>query len=181
MRPLSTENDNALTPGFAARSVHPVHISTAALPAALHRDESDLPFVSDLAGYSYMLAHVDLDEGLWVIHTRLEAGTTLPTHRHTGPVLGFTLNGRWRYTEYGVDYRAGSHIFEPANSVHTLQAPADNTERTDVWFAVRGANLLLDGDGNITAVRDAAAVLASYYELCEAAGHRRPNVIGATP
>jgi quercetin dioxygenase-like cupin family protein len=149
------------------------------VPPALHRNEADLPYVSDMEGYSFQLAHVDLDAGLWVIRTRLEPGTALQTHRHTGQVLGFTLNGRWRYTEYGHDYLAGSHIFEPANSVHTLEAPADNTERTDVWFAVWGANLLLDPDGTISAVRDAAAVLRSYRELCEAAGLPQPEVLGA--
>ena len=153
-------------------------MSPLAIPAALHRNEADLPFVSDMPGYSFMLAHVNLDDGLWVIHTRLEPGTALQTHRHTWAVLGFTLNGRWRYAEYGFDYLAGSHIYEPANSTHTLTAPADNTERTDIWFAVWGANLLLDADGNITAVRDAAAVLSSYYELCEKAGLPRPNLIG---
>jgi 2,4'-dihydroxyacetophenone dioxygenase len=153
-------------------------MNNALIPPALHRNETDLPFVSDMAGYSFQLAHVDLEAGLWVIRTRLDPGTSLTTHRHTGPVLGFTLQGRWRYAEYGNDYLAGSHIYEPANSLHTLQAPADNTERADVWFAVWGANLLLDADGEITAVRDAAAVLSSYLEQCEQAGHPRPDVIG---
>jgi 2,4'-dihydroxyacetophenone dioxygenase len=154
-------------------------MTVSPIPAALHRNENDLPYVTDMPGYSFQLAHVDLDAGLWVIRTRLEPGTALQTHRHTGPVLGFTLNGRWRYSEYGHDYLPGSHIFEPANSVHTLEAPADNTARTDVWFAVWGANLLLDADGQITAVRDASAVLTSYLELCEAAGLPRPDVMGA--
>jgi quercetin dioxygenase-like cupin family protein len=154
-------------------------MTTFEIPPALHRNEDDLPFVSDTPGYSFQLAHVDLDAGLWVIRTRLEPGTTLQTHRHTGQVLGFTLEGRWRYSEYGHDYLRGSHIFEPANSVHTLEAPADNTERADVWFAVWGANLLLDSEGEITAVRDAAAVLSSYLSLCEEAALPRPNVMGA--
>ncbi len=152
---------------------------TTEIPAALHRNDENLPWVSDTPGYSFKLAHVDLDSGLWVVRTRLEPGTALQTHRHTGNVLGFTIAGKWHYREYQHEYRRGSHIFEPANSVHTLEAPPDGEEPADIWFAVWGANLLLDDDGEITAVRDAAAVLHSYMQLCEQAGVARPDVIGA--
>ena len=39
---------------------------------------------------------------------------------------------------------AGSYLYEPAGSVHTLHVPATNTESTEVSFAIRGANLNLD-------------------------------------
>ena len=39
---------------------------------------------------------------------------------------------------------AGSYLFEPAGSIHTLHVPDTNTEVTDVFFAIHGANLNLD-------------------------------------
>jgi hypothetical protein len=74
---------------------------------------------------------------------------------------------------------AGSYLFEPAGSVHTLHTPATNTEVTDVWFAIRGANLNLGADGTVESVLDAGAVLEFYLGLCEQQGHGRPNVSGA--
>ncbi len=54
---------------------------------------------------------------------------------------------------------AGSFLYEPAGSVHTLTVPADNTEPTDVFFAIWGANLNLDADGNVESIIDAGGIL----------------------
>ena len=70
--------------------------------------------------------------------------------------------------------RAGSFLYEPAGSVHTLQCVEDNTH---VWFQMYGANLNLDADGNIESAVDGALTLAAYYMLCEAEGLPRPNVL----
>ena len=80
--------------------------------------------------------------------------------------------------EYPEVNRAGSYLYEPAGSIHTLTVPEDNTEDTDVWFAIYGANLNLDDDGNVEMVIDAGTVLEFYLAMCEAEGHPRPNVIG---
>ena len=149
-----------------------------AVPRALHRAESDLPFVDIGDGSTMQLVHVDIEQGLWVVRTRFNPGYQVQTHKHTGPVFAFTLAGRWRYLEYPEVNTAGSYLFEPAGSVHTLTVPADNDEVTDVWFAVTGANLNLDEDGSIVSVWDAQYILDGYLLLCEAAGHGRPDVIG---
>ena len=70
--------------------------------------------------------------------------------------------------------RAGSFLYEPAGSVHTLEAVEDDTH---VWFQIYGANLNLDADGNVESVIDGALTLAGYSALCEAEGHPRPNVL----
>ena len=41
-------------------------------------------------------------------------------HRHTGPVHVFTMAGAWKYLEYEDVNRAGSYLYEPANSTHTF-------------------------------------------------------------
>ena len=57
--------------------------------------------------------------------------------------------------------------------------PDDQTDMTDVWFAIYGANLNLDAAGNVEMVIDAGLVRDTYFALCEGEGHPRPSVIGA--
>ncbi len=61
--------------------------------------------------------------------------------------------------------------------MHTLIVPDTNTEPTDVWFAIYGANLNLDAEGNIEMVIDAGLVLEVYRAMCEAIGQPDPPVI----
>ena len=110
---------------------------------------------------------------------RFQPGTTIPRHKHTGEVFAVTFSGSWKYLEYPEVNTAGSYLFEPAGSIHTLTVPETNTEITDVWFAIRGANLNLDDDGNVVSVVDAQVVRDVYLAMCEERGLPRPNVIGA--
>jgi 2,4'-dihydroxyacetophenone dioxygenase len=149
------------------------------IPAALHRGEDELPFVTIDEGIELQLLQVDIPNGLWVIRNRFQPGSQVQKHKHTGQVFAFTQSGSWKYAEYPEVNTAGSYLFEPAGSEHTLIVPDTNTEVTDVWFAIYGANLNLDADGNVDLVIDAKMVLDFYVALCEAAGVSNPPVIGA--
>ncbi len=149
------------------------------IPTAILRHEEDLPFVDLGDGSTMQLLQVDVDAGLWVIRTRFAAGMTVDTHKHTGVVHAFTLSGSWKYLEYPDDLNvAGSYLFEPAGSIHTLHVPDTNTEVTDVFFTIHGANLNLDAEGNVTTVIDAGGIRDFYLAMCEADGHGRPPVVG---
>jgi len=149
------------------------------IPRAVHRGEDEIPFVDLGDGSELQLLHVDVEVGLWVIRTRFQPGTVVPTHKHTGAVHAFTIAGAWKYLEYPEVNTAGSYLFEPAGSVHTLTVPADVEGVTDVWFAIYGANLNLDEAGNVTMVIDAGFIRDTYFALCEAYGLGRPPVVGA--
>lgn len=137
-------------------------------PAAILRQTEELPFVDLGNGTNLQLMQVDLAAGVWTLRTRFNAGTTVQTHKHTGAVHAFTLTGRWHYLEYPNDInQPGSYLFEPAGSVHTLHVPADNTEVTDVFFIINGANLNLDASGSVVSVTDAHTVLSIYRAFCE--------------
>jgi len=153
-------------------------MTTLEVPKALHRGESELPFVNLGDGTELQLLQVDVEAGLWVIRSRFQPGTIVPTHKHTGEVFAFTLAGSWKYVEYPEVNVAGSYLYEPAGSIHTLMVPEDNDVVTDVWFAIYGANLNLGPDGNVEMVIDAGLVRDTYFALCEAEGHGRPAVIG---
>lgn len=150
----------------------------AGAPQSLHRGENELPFVPYQEGVLFQLLQVNTETGLWIARVRFEPGVTIQRHRHTGEVFAFTIRGSWRYLEYPDINVAGSYLFEPAGAIHTLHVPATNKEITDVWFAIRGANLNLDANGNVEAVLDAAAVLEIYRGQCRQLGLAAPKVIG---
>jgi quercetin dioxygenase-like cupin family protein len=149
------------------------------LPKAVMRSTDDCPMVDAGEGVKLQLLQVDVEVGLWVIRNLFEPGARVQTHKHTGQVFAFTQQGCWKYDEYPELMTAGTYLFEPAGSIHTLIVPETNTEVTDVWFAIYGANLNLDADGNVESVLDAGFIRDAYFALCEAEGFDRPNVIGA--
>jgi 2,4'-dihydroxyacetophenone dioxygenase len=143
-------------------------------PTAVHVGADDLPFVDIGGGNKLKIIQVKEAEGLWIVENIFMAGFEVATHRHTGPVFGYTSSGAWKYREYEYVNRAGSFLYEPAGSVHTLQCVEDQTH---VWFQMYGANLNLRADGSIESVTDGASALAGYYALCAAQGFDRPNVL----
>jgi 2,4'-dihydroxyacetophenone dioxygenase len=155
-----------------------VSASPKPLPAALHRGEKELPFVTYQEGVAFQLLQADIEGGLWVVRIRAQPGVTIQRHKHTGEVFAYTIAGSWKYLEYPEINTAGSYLYEPAGSVHTLNILKSNSGITDVWFAIRGANLNLDDKGTVEAVIDAGAALEIYLAGCRAAGHPHPNVIG---
>ncbi|HUA95687.1 MAG TPA: 2,4'-dihydroxyacetophenone dioxygenase family protein [Acidimicrobiales bacterium] len=148
---------------------------TSPLDVVRHVGEDDAPWADTGAGVDLKVVRYDAARGTWVIRNRFRPGVQLQIHRHTGPVDGFTLSGRWHYLEYDFYSTAGSYIFEPANSVHTLTVPEDNTTDTDVLFVIEGSLLHLDPDGKVESTTDGPGILEVYYALLEAQGDPRPN------
>ena len=143
-------------------------------PTAVHIGADELPFVDIGDGSKLKVIQVKETEGLWIVENIFQAGYEVQRHKHTGPVYAYTTSGAWKYKEYDYVNRAGSFLYEPAGSVHTLQCVEDDTH---VWFQMYGANLNLDADGNVESVFDGAGTLAAYYMLCEAEGCPGPNVL----
>ena len=147
------------------------------VPTAQHIGDEEFPWADTGTGVKLKVLQVREEEGLWIIRNRFAPGVQVQTHRHTGPVFGYTVAGAWKYVESDFVNRAGSFLYEPARSVHTLMVLDDNTEETDVWFHMYGANLNLDADGNVESVTDGTSALQGYYAMLEAQGLPRPNVL----
>jgi 2,4'-dihydroxyacetophenone dioxygenase len=144
------------------------------MPLAVHIGADDLPFVEIGGGNKLKVILVDEAEGLWIVENIFQKSFEVQTHRHTGPVFGYTTSGAWKYKEYDYVNTAGSFLYEPAGSVHTLTCIEDNTR---VWFQMYGCNLNLDADGNIESVTDGAGTRRAYYALAAAEGLPKPNVL----
>ena len=144
------------------------------LPQAMHVASDELPFVEIGGGNKLKVLQVNEREGLWIVENVFMTGFEIPTHRHTGQVFAHTFSGAWKYREYDYVNRAGSFLYEPAGSVHTLMCIEDNTH---VRFQIYGANMDVAPDGTVTSVVDGRDTLMAYYALCEAEGLPRPNVL----
>ena len=143
-------------------------------PEAVHIGRDDLPYIDIGDGSKLRVVQVKPAEGLWIVENIFQAGYEVDTHKHTGPVWGYTRSGAWKYKEYEYVNRAGSFLYEPAGSVHTLQCVEDDTQ---VWFQMYGANINLDAEGNITSVVDGPMTLEFYLAVCADLGLPRPNVL----
>ena len=143
-------------------------------PEAVHFGQDALPFIDIGDGSKLKVLQVKSGEGLWIIENIFQNGYEVETHKHTGPVWGYTTSGAWKYKEYDYVNRAGSFLYEPAGSVHTLQCIEDNTQ---VWFQMYGSNINLDPEGNVTSIVDGQLTLEFYYAMCEQQGLPRPNVL----
>src|SRR5215212_3810054 len=137
---------------------------TEDIPSAIHIGADDLPWVDIGEGSKLKVLQVKEREGLWIVQNIFQAGYEVQKHRHTGPVWGYTVSGAWKYKEYDYVNRAGSFLYEPAGSVHTLQSIEDDTH---VGFHMYGVNLNLDADDNVEWVADGAGTLAFYLAACE--------------
>ncbi len=149
-------------------------MTTIDIPSAVHIGADELPFAEIGDGSKLKVIMVKEAEGLWIIENVFQAGYVVQRHKHTGPVYAYTTSGAWKYDEYSYVNRAGSFLYEPAGSVHTLRVIEDDTH---VWFQMYGANLNLDANGEVESVSDGASTLGVYLELCERAGLPRPNVL----
>jgi hypothetical protein len=145
---------------------------------AIHRGIDDVPFVATSDGASFQLLQVDLTLGLWILRTRMPPGHQVTTHYHTGPVFAVSEEGSWFYSEYpNVVNTPGSYLYEPAGSQHTLTIPKDQVGLTQTWFAIYGANVNIDANGEILSVVDAHTILAAFRNLCREQGLSSDGVI----
>ncbi|OWY62018.1 hypothetical protein B7486_60665 [cyanobacterium TDX16] len=125
-------------------------------------NDRDVPWLEDSLGPGIKVKplRLDMEAGVWVILVAFAPGSSVPLHYHTGEAEVFTLSGRWNYAEYpDQPQTAGSYLFEPAGSVHTLLVPADNTEDTLMIVRVRGANVNFNEDGTLHSILDTTALV----------------------
>ena len=138
--------------------------------------EDDIELIRDALGEGihFKPLRLDLERNEWVVMAILEPGRSLPMHYHTGPVDLWTTQGRWYYLEYpDQPQTAGSYLYEPGGSVHTLLAPEDNTEDTVMYVRVTGSNVNFNQDGTFHSILDTLLL----RHLTDALASTPPNYI----
>lgn len=134
---------------------------------------NDLPIYKDVLvpGLDAQPLYLDPNNGVWCLRVMFHPGVVLPTHYHTGSVHMWTLSGKWYYLEHqDQPQTAGSYLFEPGSSIHTLSVPADNTEITETLMVINGANVNFDQDGNYHSILDANSIILLVESLIQERG-----------
>jgi 2,4'-dihydroxyacetophenone dioxygenase len=148
---------------------------------SFHADTEALPWAEGWAGdprIRLKLLMADIEGQRFAVRMQFAPGLTVAPHKHTGEVHAFTLAGKWQYLEYpdSPDNVAGSYLFEPPGTTHTLQVAADAGGPTDVLFVIYGAMLHLDEAGAIVGVTDAESCLEEYPRRLTGQGVPMPEI-----
>lgn len=151
------------------------------IPEALHVATNERPFADNfgMEGVSLQLIQADVEASTFTVRIRFAPGVQLPPHHHTGLVFAYTLSGEWYYLEYqdSTKNRAGSYMYEPPGSLHTLKISDHNEELTDVIFVIQGAMLILDDEGRVIQVLDAASHIKDWSDALKEQGKPVPEII----
>ncbi|WP_076861099.1 cupin domain-containing protein [Bradyrhizobium mercantei] len=114
-------------------------------------------------GVSSQLLGVFKDKG-WISVLRLEPGSVVPLHRHTGEVHGFVLAGHRRLGPGGALVGPGEYTFEPEGNVDTWSVEGDVPLVS--LFVVRGDVEYLDDSRAVLRRETGQSKLEAYQRVC---------------
>jgi quercetin dioxygenase-like cupin family protein len=134
---------------------------------SFHSDSLELPWAENWSGdpnIQLKLLMSDVEGGRYAVRMRFRPGLQIVPHKHTGEVHAYTFSGKWNYLEYEDSPAnvAGSYLFEPQGTTHTLKIADDAGEWTEILFVLYGAMLHMDDSGAIVGVTDAESVIEEY-------------------
>ena len=132
----------------------------------LLRGTESLPWAELAPGFTFKLLHGDVDADTRVQLLRLEPGTVIGRHRHTGEVHALTLSGQRKLLDTGELVGPGGYVYEPPGNVDSWMAVGD--EPLLIFVTVQGAIEALDEQGNVTVRNTTASVAARYRRAREA-------------
>jgi hypothetical protein len=139
--------------------------------------EPGIDFGDYFPGMKLWPLFLDPENGVWVLYARYGAGTRMPRHFHTGQVHFFTTKGSWNYAEYPQDVQtAGSYLYEPPGSVHSLSIPEDS-DGTEGFMVVSGVNINFDDEGNYIDTSHAGSMEEIILQVARAQGIAMPRYI----
>jgi 2,4'-dihydroxyacetophenone dioxygenase len=111
----------------------------------------------------------DLANGRWVNLLKVTGGGRVNRHRHSGgQVLGYVLQGSWRYLEREWVARPGTFVYEPPGDIHTLVV--DGAEEMQTIFLLEGVVQYLDDEDNVIYQDDVFTKLDRYLAHCRKEG-----------
>jgi 2,4'-dihydroxyacetophenone dioxygenase len=133
-----------------------------------HFGAEECPWIPGEPGCWNKFMLFDLVNNAFVTLFKINPGKSLQPHYHAQPVVGYVLQGRWKYQEYDWVARAGSTVYEAAGVVHTLT----NVGRIPMIsvFHVTGPHIVVDGNGRQTDYADAFVLLQYVRDYCKSKG-----------
>lgn len=129
----------------------------------------DLPWVPQGDRVWFKPLRFDLTTGRWINVLKVEGGGKVNRHRHSGgQVLGFCLEGSWRYLEREWVARPGTLVYEPPGDIHTLVV--DEPEGMITLFILEGVIQYLDDNDQVIYQDDVFTKLERYLNFCRQHG-----------
>ena len=143
-------------------------IAALGLPdQAIQGDE--LPWVPQGERVWFKPLRFDLARGQWINLLKITGEGRVNRHRHTGgQVLGYCIQGSWRYLERDWVARPGTLVYEPPGDIHTLVT--DGAEEMITLFILEGSVQYLDDNDNLIHQDDVFSKLDRYLSFCEQEG-----------
>jgi quercetin dioxygenase-like cupin family protein len=135
-------------------------------------DDESLPWVPFTPyAENVFLKYFKLDpiRGEMIVLMKAPAGMELPKHHHSGTVIAYTIEGRWKYKEHDWIAGPGSVVFETAASSHTPQAMGGEGHVV-VLNIVVGDLIFLGENDQVLAIENWKTGMQRYLAYCEQAG-----------
>jgi 2,4'-dihydroxyacetophenone dioxygenase len=94
--------------------------------------------------------------GSWCNLLRVRKSGVLSRHIHPSVVVGYVINGAWRYLEHDWVARAGSFVYEPPGEIHTLVVDEASGPENEMitFFNIAGAMVYVDANGQPSGYED---------------------------
>jgi len=127
-----------------------------------------IPFAPHAANVLLKYFKLDPVRGEMIVMMKMPAGIRMPKHHHSGTVIAYTLEGRWKYLEHDWVAGPGSIVYETAASSHTPQAHPGHGDVV-VLTIVTGDLIFLDENDKVLAIENWKTSLARYLAYCKAA------------
>ncbi|WP_394824605.1 2,4'-dihydroxyacetophenone dioxygenase family protein [Pendulispora albinea] len=131
-------------------------------------DLAQLDWVPLREGLSFKPITFYPDGSGWQLLLRLEPGTVIPPHRHTGEVHGFNLSGSRFLINTKETVGPGTYVYEPPGNADTWKQIGD--EPCIVHIEVKGRIEYLDDRGTIVRTVDAKSSQKTYLDWCAETG-----------
>lgn len=132
-------------------------------------NSNDLPWVPQGDQVWYRPLRFDLVNGRWINLLRVAKTGKVNRHRHSGgQVLGYVIQGSWRYLERDWEATPGTLIWEPPGDIHTLVTTSEEEMLT--LFILEGVIQYLDDNDEIIYQDDVFTKMQRYLDYCEANG-----------
>lgn len=126
----------------------------------------ELPWVPFTENHSchFKPLRFDLNTGTWIYLFKIKSNQVLGRHRHTGgSVIGYNIQGKWRYEGRKWVATPGTFIFEPPGDIHTLITEG---EEVVTLFILGGSLQYFDENNQIVGQDDIYTVLKKYRDFC---------------
>jgi 2,4'-dihydroxyacetophenone dioxygenase len=136
---------------------------------------ADIPWVPLRGGLSMRPLH--FEAGGYALQLRLDPGTVIGRHRHTGIVHALNLSGHREIVGTGEIIGPGDFVFEPAGNEDSWRCHGD--EPCVIQLSLTGRVEYLDENGAVESYSDNTTAEAAYRDHCQVIGIAPdPRVVG---